>query len=121
MAPIYPWTIVGAQGTRDFFKDTDINNPRPSMAYIFIGENEYSINDAFFVSDPTQPYNYWQDVPSARHGGAGSLSYADGHSEIKRWTDSSVLNFARTAGPIAGPTGCYDSYWLHQRATSFTP
>ena len=44
------WTSVG---TRNFYKDTDITRPGPSMTYVLIDENEYSINDAFFVSDPT--------------------------------------------------------------------
>jgi prepilin-type N-terminal cleavage/methylation domain-containing protein/prepilin-type processing-associated H-X9-DG protein len=116
MAPIDPWVSVGQQGTRDFFKDTDINNPKPSMTYVFIDENEHSINDSYFVSDPNQS-NYWQDVPATRHGGAGSLSFADGHSEIKRWTDKNVLNPPRFGG-FTGDPSSGDSAWLHQRATS---
>jgi hypothetical protein len=63
LAPIDPWQSVGSHGTRDFFKDTDINNPKPSMTYVFIGENSYSINDSYFVSDPTQAYDYFRIFP----------------------------------------------------------
>jgi prepilin-type processing-associated H-X9-DG protein len=120
MAPIDPWSSVGEQATRNFYKDTDINNPRPSMAYVFIGENEYSINDSFFVSDPEQR-NFWQDIPETRHGGAGSLSYADGHSEMKRWTDKNILNYTGTSGQFGSDPNSGDNAWLEQRATSLIP
>src|SRR5674476_454078 len=79
MSPIKgaEWSIF--EGTRNFYKDTDFNQPGPSMTYVLIDENEYSINDTFFVSDPTQG-NFWQSIPATRHGSAGCLSFADGHS-----------------------------------------
>ena len=113
--PSDAWPSVG---TRNFFKDAEITQPGPSMTYVLIDENEYSINDAFFVSDPTQN-NYWQDVPATRHGYAGGLSFADGHSEIKRWRDGNILNYKGTAGNVTGD-GCGDAAWLQQRATSLT-
>jgi prepilin-type processing-associated H-X9-DG protein len=109
------WTSVG---TRNFFKDTEITQPGPSMTYVLIDENEKSINDAFFVCDPTQP-NWWQDVPATRHGNAGGLSFADGHSEIKRWRDKYVLNPPVLNG-FPGDPNSGDSAWLEQRATSLT-
>jgi prepilin-type processing-associated H-X9-DG protein len=120
MAPVDTWVTVGLEGTRNFFKDTDINNPKPSMAYVFIGQNEYSINDAFFVSDPTE-VNSWQEIPSTRHGGAGGLSFADGHSEMKRWTDKNILNYTGTSGQFGSDPNSGDNAWLEQRATSYTP
>jgi prepilin-type N-terminal cleavage/methylation domain-containing protein/prepilin-type processing-associated H-X9-DG protein len=111
--PSDAWPSVG---TKNFFKDTDMIRPGPAMTYVFIDENQFSINDGFFVSDPTQG-NYWQDVPAARHGNAGGLSFADGHSEIKRWTDKNVLNPPRFVG-FTGDPSSGDSAWLHQRATS---
>jgi prepilin-type N-terminal cleavage/methylation domain-containing protein len=113
MAPISPWTSVG---TRNFYKDTDFTQPGPSMTYVFIDENEKSINDTFFVCDPTQG-NWWQDVPATRHGNAGSLSFADEHSEMRRWTDKYVLN-PPIANGFASDPSCGDNAWLKQRATS---
>src|ERR1035437_6543083 len=104
-------------GTRNFYKDTDFNQPGPSMTYVLIDENENSINDAFFVSDPNQPYNYWEDAPSARHGNAGGLSYADGHSEIKGWKDGIMVNWKGTTGRFSGDPNSNDGPWLKQRAT----
>ena len=36
----------------------------------------------------------WWDVPASYHNGAGGLSFADGHAEIKRWRDQGVLHLA---------------------------
>jgi prepilin-type N-terminal cleavage/methylation domain-containing protein/prepilin-type processing-associated H-X9-DG protein len=107
------WTSVG---TRNFYKDTDFTQPGPSMTYVFIDENEKSINDTFFICDPTQG-NWWQDVPATRHGNAGSLSFADGHSEMRRWTDKYVLN-PPIANGFASDPSCGDKAWLEQRATA---
>jgi prepilin-type N-terminal cleavage/methylation domain-containing protein/prepilin-type processing-associated H-X9-DG protein len=121
------WTSVGAHGIRNFLKDTDIKQPGPAMTYVFIDENEYSINDSFFVIDPLQvfviyaPGGYWQDIPSTRHGNAGSLSFADGHSEIKRWRDGVIQNWTKTTGRVNADPSSEDCAWLALRATTFTP
>jgi len=128
LSPIIPpppeasgsWTSVGSDGTRNFFKDTEFIQPGASSTYVFIDENEYSINDGFFVSDPTQG-NRFQDIPATRHGNAGGLSFADGHSEIKHWTDPAILNSTITQGPVTGTANYSDAIWLEQRATSFSP
>ena len=117
LSPITAWN----GSTHNFFKDTEITQPGPSMTYVLIDESDipvngaYSINDAYFVCDPTQ-LNWWQDVPSTRHGNAGGLSYADGHSEIKRWRDSKVLHPPNSNGFTGDPTSS-DNDWLEQRST----
>ena len=118
--PAGQWIHAGSKGTRNYFKDTDNTQPGPSMTYVLIDENEYSINDAFFVSDPTLG-NYWQDVPATRHGASAGLSFADGHSEIKHWKDSKIMNYTGTLGQFQADPNSGDSAWLEQRATSYTP
>src|SRR5688572_3695206 len=91
--PGQSWNSVrGYMGTanqlRDFRKQTDIKSP--AMTWVMIDENPFSINDGWFVCDPNTP-NTWFDVPASYHNGAGGLSYADGHSEIKKWKDKKVL------------------------------
>jgi prepilin-type N-terminal cleavage/methylation domain-containing protein/prepilin-type processing-associated H-X9-DG protein len=114
----YAWTSTG---TKDFFKETDLAQPGPSMTYVFIDENEYPINDGFFVSDPTQGLwsgRYkWQDVPATRHGSSGGLSYADGHSEIKTWKDPNIQNYTQTTGSVPAGGDGSDCCWLEQRST----
>jgi prepilin-type N-terminal cleavage/methylation domain-containing protein/prepilin-type processing-associated H-X9-DG protein len=114
--PSGAWT---SSNTRNFFKDTDITQPGPSTTYVLIDENEHSINDSFFVSDPTH-VNWWQDVPATRHGDACGLSFADGHSEIKSWKDKTILNYTGTGGKFNSDPSSGDNAWLEQRATSLT-
>jgi len=58
-----------------------------------LDERDDSINDGwFFVNmngfDPYVPNRLQlHDYPSSYHNGAGGLNFADGHSEIKRWSD----------------------------------
>src|SRR5664279_46121 len=104
------------EGTVNFYKDTSFTQPGPSLTFVLIDENEYAINDAYFVSDPAQG-NFWQDVPATRHGSAGGLSYADGHSEIKRWKDAKILNYKGTTGQVLGDSTSGDALWLEQRST----
>ena len=116
MAPIVPWTSVG---TQNVYKDTGFVLGA-SMTYVLIDENENTINDSFFVSDPTQ-VNWWQDVPATRHGAAGGLSYADGHSEIKRWRDGTILRqLASQGNGFQGDPNSTDSAWLEARSTIVT-
>jgi prepilin-type N-terminal cleavage/methylation domain-containing protein/prepilin-type processing-associated H-X9-DG protein len=111
--PSDAWTSIG---TKNFFRDTDIIQPGPALTYVLIDESDKSINDAFFVCDPTEG-NIWQDVPAARHGNSGGLSFADGHSELKRWRDQNLINYTGTPhSPNGDASG--DLGWLQQRSTS---
>ncbi len=74
---------------RTFRKVSEIVQPPPSRAFVFLDEREDSIDDGFFAVDmsgkgfKTRIVNY----PAHYHNGAGSLSFADGHAEIKEWRD----------------------------------
>ena len=59
---------------------SEIITPSPSRAFVFVDEHENSIENARFVS-PQPGIWRWVDFPSIRHGGATTLSFADGHSE----------------------------------------
>jgi len=76
-----------AAGFRDFFaKDSDL--PRPSEYWVLIDEDERSINDGFFITDPTA--QTWFDFPALsehRHNFSFTLSFGDGHSEVWRPVD----------------------------------
>jgi prepilin-type N-terminal cleavage/methylation domain-containing protein len=56
---------------------------RPAKTWLFVDEHPDSINDGFFINNPTQ--NNWQDLPASFHNGACGFSFSDGHSEIKKW------------------------------------
>jgi hypothetical protein len=87
------------------------------MTFVFIDENANSLDDGYFAGSPGLP-NSWISIPAARHGGAGCLSYADGHSEMKRWTDANVLSPPIGGGFPAGDPNSGDNAWLEQRESS---
>ncbi|MBE7498808.1 MAG: prepilin-type N-terminal cleavage/methylation domain-containing protein [Verrucomicrobiales bacterium] len=65
-------------------KTSDISEPGPTQAFVFIEESILTVDDGYFAVKA--PGNMiWQNSPSVRHGNAGELSFADGHAEIWRW------------------------------------
>jgi hypothetical protein len=76
-------------------KMSDIVNPPPAKAFVFIDEREESIDDGYFLvfldtSLGARP-NQWGNLPAIYHNGAGGLSFVDGHGEIKKWKDADTL------------------------------
>ncbi|MGH7980052.1 MAG: prepilin-type N-terminal cleavage/methylation domain-containing protein [Limisphaerales bacterium] len=91
----------------------------PSLTFVVLDERQDSINDGVFFTQPDHP-GFLQDVPSNRHGEAGGVSFADGHSEIHRWY-SSYINQPIQSAPInnqdlTGQPGVQDVYWLDAHA-----
>jgi prepilin-type N-terminal cleavage/methylation domain-containing protein/prepilin-type processing-associated H-X9-DG protein len=73
-------------------KETDIRNPGPSIASVFLDENEDSINNGGLGILPAGRWMWW-DWPASRHSRGCTLSFADGHVERWGWRDSYVLRF----------------------------
>jgi prepilin-type N-terminal cleavage/methylation domain-containing protein/prepilin-type processing-associated H-X9-DG protein len=113
MNPISTETQLDDANYIIFRNQSGIRNP--STTWVTMDENPKSINDGWFLVRPNAP-NVWRDVPAAYHGNAGGLSFADGHAEIKKWTDSSVTSqlgsYARK-DPNSG-----DLDWLIERSTT---
>jgi hypothetical protein len=80
-----------ASGFKSFFaKDSDL--PRPSEFWVLVDEDERSINDGFFLTDPTA--HTWFDFPALsehRHNFNFTINFGDGHSEVWRPTDPRTL------------------------------
>lgn len=58
---------------------------RPAQFFVTIDEHPDSINDGYFLNNPSSVGSNWGDTPASYHGGAAGISFADGHSEIKKW------------------------------------
>jgi prepilin-type N-terminal cleavage/methylation domain-containing protein/prepilin-type processing-associated H-X9-DG protein len=71
----------GVSGVRQYLKQSQV--PRPSKTWLMLDEHPDSINDGYFINGPTD--SAWSDIPASYHGGACGFSFADGHSEIKKW------------------------------------
>lgn len=60
----------------------------PATIWVLLDEDEYSINDAgFAIGMASRIRTEMIDWPATYHGGSGSFSFADGHSEIHKWLD----------------------------------
>jgi len=95
-------------------KDSDVTRPGSANLWVFIDECPYSINDGLFLemtSTTTGPpvASAWTDIPASYHGGAGGISFADGHAQIRKWTDGAVLKFRNLAGAGINGTPTQDS------------
>jgi hypothetical protein len=70
--------------------------PHPEEAWVLIEEDERSINDGFFVTDPCG--QIWFDFPaisSARHNYSYVLNFADGHSAVWRYRDDRTFQVCK--------------------------
>jgi len=90
LGPIAAWNNV-VQATC-YYTEASMVRPGPAHLFVFIDENPYSMNDAFFVCQPTNPH--WIDAPATYHNGGSGLSFADGHAEIHRWQDGTLPKYA---------------------------
>lgn len=112
-------------GWRIYLKFSDLIDPGPSRTFVFLDEREDSINDGMFVVDmngyPNQPERHRMvDLPASYHGGAGGLSFADGHSELKKWLDSRTKPPLVKGGviPYDRPSpNNLDIAWMQERGT----
>jgi len=61
--------------------------PPPVATFVFMEENEQSIDDGMMViENPAEiDARAWWDMPSARHNGMGNVSFADSHVEQVKW------------------------------------
>lgn len=119
---------VGGWGTNYHIFDYLHHIQRPSQILVILDERYDSINDAYFAIDmsntgtpegrgPRRPY-YIIDYPASYHNGAGTVSFADGHVEIRRWLEPTTNPRMGQARPrsYTSPTD-RDVRWLQERST----
>jgi len=106
---------------RVYQKTSAMINPGPSDIWVFIEEHADSINDGFFWVNMFNT-SAWEDLPASYHGSIGCLSFADGHAESRKWTDSSVsgrpvakVSYGQGSAS-ANPTN--DLFWVQSHTTA---
>ncbi len=106
-----------ATGARVFFRQLEID--KPSDRYVFMDENERSINDGFFLTHMTTQTSQL-DVPASHHSGSYPLNFSDGHTEMVKVQDSRTRAFNGIGtGPFASAGLNPDWQYLTNKATSF--
>jgi len=114
---------VSSKKYKVYYKTAHIVNPGPSMVYVLLDEHPDSINAGGFanmmVENPQSARII--DFPASYHKGAGGISFADGHAEIRKWVDP------RTRPPVRYNNGLTlnvsspnnrDMIWLSDRTSS---
>jgi prepilin-type N-terminal cleavage/methylation domain-containing protein/prepilin-type processing-associated H-X9-DG protein len=117
-------TWFGGPEFRAYLKLSDVIDPGPSMTWVLIDEHPDSINDGFFVIQmigyPNPAAAQLPDFPASYHNGAGGLSFADGHAEIKKWIDPRTMPPIKQSTVTAiGQANNPDVVWLWERTTRF--
>jgi len=109
-------------------KISDMIEPPPTRTWVILDEREDRINNGFFVVDmtgfrPDDPRAIkLVDCPASYHNGAGGITFADGHAEIKRWVDPRTKPPIRKGinlGLIVASPNNRDVIWLQERSTGF--
>jgi prepilin-type N-terminal cleavage/methylation domain-containing protein/prepilin-type processing-associated H-X9-DG protein len=105
-------------GYRQYLRLSDIDNP--SYIFVILDEHPDSIGDGYFYNNTDSLE--WIHLPGSYHNGAGSFSFADGHTERHRWK-SPVTRPPNTpdAAPLPVPVphdGQSDFNWLSYRMSS---
>jgi prepilin-type N-terminal cleavage/methylation domain-containing protein/prepilin-type processing-associated H-X9-DG protein len=92
----------------------------PSSIFVFIDTSEDSIDTREFVLDArgVGSEGIWQQMPASRHLRAGTLSFADGHVEGRRWLDPRTIqkSIRKHLQILASPNN-KDIDWLSAHAT----
>ena len=89
----------------------------PAMTWVTIDENPASINDGWFVHESRTSF---VDTPASYHNNSGGLSFADGHSEIKKWKSPAIQTYGRPRPRTDANLDRIDATWLYLRTTDFT-
>jgi prepilin-type N-terminal cleavage/methylation domain-containing protein/prepilin-type processing-associated H-X9-DG protein len=114
----YSW--YGGPTYRKFTKFSDMIAPGPALTWVLLDENPVSINDGFFCVDYTGYRTDYRmpDAPASYHNGACGFAFADGHSEIHRWTDPRTKAVDPTTQNHGSPTKNHDIDWLWDHSTA---
>jgi prepilin-type processing-associated H-X9-DG protein len=102
-----------------FTRIHDILNPAPSEALVFVDEHPGGINEGqFAIRLPNT--GIIVDVPASHHDRAGTVSFADGHTELHAWQDNRTMPaFSGRFNSLSFPSpGNPDVEWLVAHASS---
>ena len=92
---------------------------QPANRYVFIDENDRSINDGFFLTHMTTQASQ-NDVPASHHDGSYPLGFSDGHVEMVKVLDGRTRTWNGSGtGPFASAGLNPDWQYLTNKASAF--
>lgn len=99
-----------------YFKAVQMTSP--ALTFVFLDEHADTLNDGFFANDLEG--TAWGNLPASYHNGGGSFSFADGHSESKKWQSPSTIRPVTRSRP-GGATAAQppaDFQWVKERTST---
>lgn len=83
-----------------YAKTADLSRSDPSHRFVFIDNHPETTRERQFAIDayPDRPFHGFIHFPGSLHNGSGTLDFADGHAEAKRWRDPDLKFPVRFAG-----------------------
>ena len=108
--PNGPWRVYGKMSQIKL----------PAKTWVLVDEHPDSINDGWMITNPTTT-NAWLDLPGSLHAGACGFNFTDGHSEIKRWSDTSTKLPVKRQDYKGSEAGFRDASWMIGHSTSRLP
>ena len=91
---------------------------RPSDLFVWVDEDEATIDNGDFRLDSLELATTFGNAPSAMHNQSSAIGFADGHVELHRWTQVQQSTATWLSGthyrPSNNPT---DVQWLKSRAS----
>ena len=124
-----PWLDGNHGHTRNktwfcYGKLGDFTLPGAASTFVFVDEDDKSLNDGGFAVIGPPSDGAWKegdekmiDWPAWYHNGAAGFAFADGHSEIKRWTDVRTRLGAMPQG-VPTQKGNKDIRWMSERTSA---
>ena len=92
-----------------------------AKCWTFIDEGPCTIEDGWFICVPAGPV--WIDLPFVRHNGGKAMivSLADGHTEMRKFTDRDVtandLTDDEKLNGVPPLPNAFDLQWLEERSS----
>ena len=118
-------SFIDTGGYKLYFKQSDMVDPGPAKLFVFLDMREDSIDIGNFCTrmsgweGNSSQYGFY-DLPGFYHNLACGFSFADGHSEIRRWRDGRtmppLLQNANVNDYLNTP-GNADVAWLQEHST----
>jgi prepilin-type N-terminal cleavage/methylation domain-containing protein/prepilin-type processing-associated H-X9-DG protein len=121
-----PW-LNGSSGGHSFGRNWytygsmgDFKRPGPAMTWVLMDEDDWSINDGALAISAKTPV--WIDWPGTYHNLACGIAFADGHSEIHKWVESTtkvkVVNGVGNVNQLNVAKTPRDWSWIAERTTA---
>jgi prepilin-type N-terminal cleavage/methylation domain-containing protein/prepilin-type processing-associated H-X9-DG protein len=115
------WALASERSTevKVVKRFSEIQVPAPSRMFVFIDQHpDYVTDPHFHMTLAAGGQSMFLDLPSANHTGSGTLTYADGHAERRKWVDERTrpeVKF-RSSNQMSLPSpNNADISWLQER------